>query len=110
MLQIKNLHAGYSGLEILKGVDLQVKNKEIVAVIGPNGAGKSTIIKSIFNLTNITGGHIFFDDENILGLKTHELIKKGICYLNQGRVIFGNLTVKENLSISLNMIKDKKET
>lgn len=109
MLQIKNLHSGYNGLEILKGIDIQVKKNEIVAVIGPNGAGKSTIIKSIFNLTNITGGYIFFNNENIIGLKTHELIKKGICYLNQGRIIFGNLTIKENLQVSLKLIKDKSE-
>ncbi len=109
MLQIKNLHAGYNELEILKGIDIQVKKNEIVSIIGPNGAGKSTIIKSIFNLTNITGGYIFFNDENIIGLKTHQLIKKGICFLNQGRIIFGNLTIKENLQVSLNMIKDKKE-
>ena len=109
MLQIKNLHAGYNGLEILKGIDIQVKKKEIVAIIGPNGAGKSTLIKSIFNLTNITGGYIFFNDENIIGLKTHKLIEKGLCYLNQGRIIFGNLTIKENLQVSLKMIKDKAE-
>src|SRR3989338_3221363 len=110
MLQIKNLYSGYDGLEVLKGIDLEVKNKEIVALIGPNGAGKSTLIKSVFNLTNISGGYIMFNKKNLLGLKTHELIKEGICYVNQGRIIFGNLTVKENIEIGSDKIdKEKKE-
>lgn len=109
MLHIKNLHAGYNGLEILKGINLKVGKKEIVALVGPNGAGKSTVIKSIFNLAKITGGYIFFNKKNILGLKTHELLKEGVCYLNQGRTIFGNLTVRENLELGARLIKNKEE-
>ncbi|MBI2451766.1 ABC transporter ATP-binding protein [Candidatus Pacearchaeota archaeon] len=109
MLHIKNLHAGYNGLEILKGINLKVGKKEIVALVGPNGAGKSTVIKSIFNLAKITGGYIFFNNKNILGLKTHELLKEGVCYLNQGRTIFGNLTVRENLELGARLIKNKEE-
>jgi len=112
MLQIKNLYSGYDGLEVLKGIDLQFKDKEIVALIGSNGAGKSTVIKSIFNLTNITGGYMMFNKKNLLGLKAHELIKEGICYVNQGRIIFGNLTVKENIEIGSDKVdkKEKEET
>src|SRR3989338_608053 len=107
MLQIKNLYSGYNGLEVLKGIDLQVKNKEIVALIGPNGAGKSTVIKSIFNLTNISSGRVIFKEKDITNLKTHELVELGIAYVNQGKIVFGNLTVQENLEIGINMIKDK---
>ena len=104
MLEIKNIHAGYNGLEILKGVNLEVGDKEIVAVVGPNGAGKSTVIKSIFALVQINEGDIIFEGDSILGLGTHELIKKGIVYVPQGRIIFGNLTVRENLEIGAGLV------
>ena len=109
MLEIKNLHSGYGELKVLKGVDINVKEKEIVALIGPNGAGKSTVIRSVFNIANVTKGDINFNGKNIRKLKTHELIKKGISYVNQGRIIFDTLTVRENLEIGGDLIKDKKE-
>ncbi|MEK6818916.1 MAG: ABC transporter ATP-binding protein [Nanoarchaeota archaeon] len=109
MLELKNLHSGYNGLEVLKGVSISLKKKEIVALIGPNGAGKSTVIKSIFGLTNITGGHIVFDKKSLIGMKSYELIKEGICYVNQGRTVFGNLTIKENLEIGTKHHKDYEE-
>ena len=76
-----------------------IKPNEIIAVIGPNGAGKSTVIKSIFNLANVTKGKIIYNEKNITNLKTHELIDLGICYVNQGRTVFGSLSVQENLEI-----------
>ena len=99
MLKINNLHAGYDKIEILKGVNIDVKNNEIIALIGPNGAGKSTILKSIFNLCNIYSGEIIFKDKNITRLQTYELINEGISYVPQGRQIFRELTVKENLEM-----------
>ncbi|MEK6826831.1 MAG: ABC transporter ATP-binding protein [Nanoarchaeota archaeon] len=109
MLQIKNLHSGYGELEVLKGIDISVKERELVALIGPNGAGKSTVIKSVFNIADVTKGDISFKGENIRKLKTHELIKKGISYVNQGRIIFDTLTIRENLEIGGDFIKDKEE-
>ena len=99
MLKINNLHAGYDKIEILKGVNIDVKNNEIIALIGPNGAGKSTLLKSIFNLCNIYSGEIIFKDKNITKLQTYELIHGGISYVPQGRQIFRELTVKENLEM-----------
>ena len=99
MLKINNLHAGYDKIEILKGVNIDVKNNEIIALIGPNGAGKSTLLKSIFNLCNIYSGEIIFKDKNITKLQTYELIHEGISYVPQGRQIFRELTVKENLEM-----------
>ena len=99
MLKINNLHAGYDKIEILKGVNIDVKNNEIIALIGPNGAGKSTILKSVFNLCNIYSGEIIFKDKNITRLQTYELIHEGISYVPQGRQIFRELTVKENLEM-----------
>ena len=107
MLKINNLHAGYNKIEILKGVNIDVKNNEIIALIGPNGAGKSTILKSVFNLCNIYSGEIIFKDKNITRLQTYELIHEGISYVPQGRQIFRELTVKENFSSWLGHVKRK---
>ena len=109
MLKIKNLHSGYGELEVLKGLDFEVKEKEIVALIGPNGSGKSTLIKSVFNIANITKGEIIFNEKNLRKLKTHELIKNGINYVPQGRLIFRNLTVKENIMMGTNLIEEPNE-
>jgi len=99
MLQIKNLRAGYKGMEILHGVNFEVKYGEIVAIIGPNGAGKSTLLKSIFNLCEIYSGKIIFKDKDITRMPTYELIYEGISYVPQGGQVFKDLTVKENLEM-----------
>jgi len=106
MLQIQNLKAGYNWMEILHGVHIEVKPAEIVALIGPNGAGKSTLLKSIFNLCDIYSGKIIFKDKDITKLSTHYLIKEGISYVPQGRQVFSNLTVKENLEMGAFVIED----
>lgn len=107
MLTIRDLHAGYGELEVLRGVDITVRPDEIVALIGPNGAGKSTVIKSIFNIADVNAGEILFKDRIINELKTHELMEMGISYVNQGRVNFTNLTVRENLEIGADLIHDR---
>ncbi|VVB79315.1 putative branched-chain amino acid transport ATP-binding protein LivG [uncultured archaeon] len=109
ILEIEKLDAGYNSLKVLEDVDMFLDKKEIVAIIGPNGAGKSTVIKAIFGIANQTGGKIVLNGKDISTLKTHELIKEGVCYVNQGRVIFGDLSVKENLEIGTRLEKDKKE-
>ncbi len=108
MLKIQKLKAGYNGMEILKDVDFKIKEGEIVSIIGPNGAGKSTLLKSIFNLTNIYSGEIIFQDENITNLSTYKLISKGISFVPQGRQVFSDLTVRENLEMGAFTIKNKK--
>jgi branched-chain amino acid transport system ATP-binding protein len=99
MLKIKKLKSGYGNQEILHEIDLEVKAAEIVAIIGPNGSGKSTLLKSIFNLCDIFSGSIFFKDKNITKMPTYELIYEGISYVPQGRQVFRDLTVKENLEM-----------
>lgn len=107
MLEVKNLKSGYSDVEILHGVNLVIKPGELVALIGPNGAGKSTILKSIFNLAEIYDGKIVFKDKDITRLKTHELIELGISYVPQGRQVFPNMTVLENLQMGAYSIQDQ---
>lgn len=99
MLQISNLHAGYGQLQILFGVDLSAQLNEITLLIGPNGAGKSTVLKAIFNLLDIYDGSITFDNANITKEKTHHLIHHGLVFIPQGRSIFPNLSVRENLEM-----------
>ncbi|HPQ23182.1 MAG TPA: ABC transporter ATP-binding protein [Candidatus Paceibacterota bacterium] len=101
LLEIENLKAGYEGMEILHDIDFQLQSKEIVALIGPNGAGKSTLLKSIFHLTEIYSGKIFFKEKNIINIDTNRLIQLGISYVPQGRQVFPSLTVLENLELGI---------
>lgn len=94
-------------MEILHNINFNVNSGEIVAIIGPNGAGKSTLLKSIFNLCEIYTGQIFFKDKEITKLPTYKLIHQGISYVPQGRQVFSNMTVKENLEMGAFVIKDK---
>jgi branched-chain amino acid transport system ATP-binding protein len=97
MLKITNLIAGYGKFSVLKGIDLEVDNSEIVVLIGPNGAGKSTVLKSIFGLAEIQSGSIIFKAIDLKTIERHDLIKIGLSYVPQGRIVFTDLTVKENL-------------
>lgn len=99
MLQITNLKSGYNGNEVLHGVNLEVETGKIVAIIGPNGSGKSTLIKSIFKLANVYGGKIVFMDKDMTKLPTYEVIYEGISYVPQGRQVFDEMSVHENLEM-----------
>ncbi|MBD3249095.1 ATP-binding cassette domain-containing protein [Candidatus Woesearchaeota archaeon] len=99
MLKITKLEAGYEKRKILKGINLEVKPGEIVAIIGPNGAGKSTLLKSIFNLCKIFSGEINFKNKDVTQLPTYESIYEGISYVPQGRQVFTNLSVHDNLEM-----------
>lgn len=107
MLKIKNLKSGYNGDEILHGVDFEIKAGEIVAIIGPNGSGKSTLLKSIFNLAKTYSGELVYKNKDIKNLKTFKLIREGICFVPQGRPVFNDLSIKENLEMGAFILKDK---
>ena len=107
MLKINNLKSGYNGQEVLHDVSMEIEPNKIIAIIGPNGSGKSTILKSIFRLAKIYSGNILFKNKNITKLLTHELIYEGISYVPQGRQVFSDLTVRENLEMGAYIMKDR---
>jgi branched-chain amino acid transport system ATP-binding protein len=107
MLITKDLTAGYKGIEVIKDINFKIEPGEIVAIIGPNGAGKSTFLKSIFNLTEVYSGRIYFKDKDITDLETHDLIYYGISYVPQGRLVFSSMTVLENLEMGAFIFDDK---
>jgi ABC-type branched-subunit amino acid transport system ATPase component len=99
LLTIQNLDAWYGKVQILKDVRIHINKGEIVSIIGPNGAGKSTLIKSIFGLVPKRRGKIVFGGRSISKTKSSMIVRKGICYVPQGRSVFPSLTVKENLEM-----------
>ena len=99
MLEIRNLHAGYGSVEILRGIDLDVHAGEIVAVLGSNGVGKSTLNNNISALYKPFSGSIRFEGEEISGLSSSEVVKRGVIHVPEGRRVFPNLNVLENLEL-----------
>lgn len=99
MLEIRRLRAGYGSVEILRGIDLEVGAGEIVAVLGSNGVGKSTLNNNISALYRPFGGSIRFQGEEIAGLSSSEVVQRGLIHVPEGRRIFPNLSVRENLEL-----------
>jgi branched-chain amino acid transport system ATP-binding protein len=99
MLEIRALRAGYGKVEILRGIDLEVRTGEIVAVLGSNGVGKSTLNNNISGLYRPFGGSIRFKGEELAGCGSAEIVKMGVIHVPEGRRIFPNMTVRENLEL-----------
>jgi branched-chain amino acid transport system ATP-binding protein len=99
LLQVRDIHAGYDKLEILHGISLEVGMGDLVCIIGPNGSGKSTTLKSITGVLRPKSGHIVFDEKEILGLRCDEILRLGLAYVPQGRIVFPQMTVMENLEL-----------
>ena len=112
VLECNGIAAGYiKGLNILQGVDLVVKEKEIVSIIGPNGAGKSTLLKAIMGLIDISGGRFYINGIEKTNLATHKIVNEGIGYVPQVANVFPSLTIEENLEIgSWSLNKNQKES
>ena len=99
MLEIRGLRAGYGTVEILRGIDLDVGAGEIVAVLGSNGVGKSTLNNNISALYRPFAGSIRFKGEELVGLSSTEIVRRGLIHVPEGRRIFPNMTVRENLEL-----------
>ena len=99
LLKADGIHASYGKLEILHGVSLEIKPRELVSIIGPNGAGKSTAFKTIVGLLQPLPGRVYFDGRDITGLLPYQVLRLGLAYVPQGRIVFPQMTVLENLEM-----------
>jgi branched-chain amino acid transport system ATP-binding protein len=99
LLQVSSLHAGYGPTEVLKGISITVNEGEIVTVLGANGAGKSTTLMTICGVNHCRRGSIMFDGAQIQNTPPHEIVRRGISQVPEGRHIFHRLTVRENLEM-----------
>src|SRR5271170_5427953 len=97
MLSIENLSAGYAGVPALENASLEVGEHEVIALIGPNGAGKTTLIHTVMGLIKATSGKVVYQGEDITGMKTWDIVRRGISLVPSGRRIFPRMTVLENL-------------
>ncbi len=107
MLKIENLHVSYGGIRALRGISLEVPDGKIVTLIGANGAGKSTTLRTISGLVKADSGSISYDGEELLGMPIYKILEKGIAMVPEGRRVFTNLTVRENLKIGAYLRNDK---
>ena len=107
MLDLKNINAAYGRIQILHDVSLHVEEKEIVCVIGPNGAGKSTTFKVIMGFIDYLGGEMTFKDQSLVGNRPDQILGLGLGYVPQGRIVFNQMTVRENLEIGAFLQRDK---
>lgn len=101
MLEVKELHAAYGQVKVLHGVSLSVAPGEILCVMGRNGAGKTTLLKTIMGIVEATSGEVLLDGDLLNELPGHEIPRRGVGYIPQGRRLFPELTVDENIEIGL---------
>lgn len=109
MLSIQDLKVAYGSVLALQGVSMEVREGEIVTLIGANGAGKSTLLRAISGIVPIQSGKIIFDSVNLGNVPAHNIVSLGVAHVPEGRGIFANLTVQENLKLSTWSRKDRKD-
>ena len=109
MLEIKNLTVNYGAITALRGVSLEVRQGDIVTLIGANGAGKTTTLRAISGLLKTQGGEVIYQGRNIANLPPHQIVKLGISHVPEGRMVFANLTVEENLMMGAYLQRNRKE-
>ena len=109
MLEIKNLTVGYGAINALHGISLSVAAGSIVTLIGSNGAGTTTTLKTGSGVLKPKAGEILYEGKNIAGLPAHEVVRRGLAHVPEGRMIFANLSVRENLEMGAYLVRDKKQ-
>ncbi|WP_367874061.1 ABC transporter ATP-binding protein [Luteolibacter sp. Populi] len=107
MLEVKDLHVSYGAIKALHGVSLKVPQGSIVTLIGANGAGKSTTLRALSGLVKTSAGSIVYEGQEITGLAPHKIVSRSLCHVPEGRMVFANLTVKENLAMGAYLQRDK---
>lgn len=107
MLEIRNLEVAYGSIKAIHGISLKVPEKSIVTLIGGNGAGKSTTLRTISGLVKARAGHVIYDGQDITNKPPHEIVSRHLCHVPEGRMVFANLTVLENLKMGAYLRKDK---
>ena len=107
MLKVRDLVVAYGGIEALKGISLDVPDGKIVTLIGANGAGKSTLLRSVIGLVKVKSGNVEYNGDTLTGLNSQQIVSKGLTLVPEGRRVFPNLTVLENLRIGAYMRKDE---
>jgi branched-chain amino acid transport system ATP-binding protein len=107
MLELRGVRVAYGGIEAVRGVDLEVAEGEVVALLGANGAGKTTALKATMGLLPTAGGAVLFRGDDLAGVPTEARVARGMCLVPEGRAIFPNLTVRENLEIGAYAHKDR---
>lgn len=108
MLEINGLEVSYGTIKALHGVSLSVPEKSIVTLIGANGAGKSTTLRTISGLLKAKAGRVTYDGQDITNLPAHTIVGRGLCHVPEGRMVFANLTVEENLRMGAYLRHDRK--
>ena len=109
LLSIHDLEVSYGAVQVLFGVNLEVHAGEIVSIIGPNGAGKSTVIKAVIGLVEVQGGSVEFDGRDITNLPAHVIPSLGVTYVPQGRIVFAQMTVTDNLEMGAFLQHDSRK-
>ena len=109
MLTVSNLHVNYGGINALRRINIHIEENKIVTLIGANGAGKSSTLRAIMNQVKKTEGKVMYNDEDLTDLKTMDIVKRGISLSPEGRRVFSNLTVEENLILGAYTRNDKAE-
>lgn len=107
MLKIENLHVYYGNIHALKGINMEINEGEIVTLIGANGAGKTTTLRAVSNIVDAKDGKIEFLGENITGKKATDIVKMGLIHVPEGRRVFAQMSVMENLELGAYLRKDR---
>ena len=106
LLEVKNLVVSYGAIKALRGISFSVEQGEVISLIGSNGAGKTTTLHSISNLIKKNSGSIFFEGTDITNLSADKIVKMGLIQVPEGRRVFANLSVKENLEMAAYLSKE----
>ena len=109
MLTLENVSVNYGAIEALTGISMHVEKGEVVTLIGANGAGKTTTLRTITGCLSRDSGRVIYEGEDISGKPTHKLVARGISMSPEGRGVFANLSVRENLQMGAYLNKNKKE-